>query len=132
MPTTGSVLLFIASDWFRHRMPRPRARLVPRPRKVFCPMLSVFCSVVLGCAWSGPPVREYRVSKCQYLQQLTALSAFFKVDAAPRRVGGENDYICYVGNCGIYKISKKVDGALGMSSWRNRRAPLLSDNAAAK
>ena len=28
--------------------------------------------------------------------------------------------------------SEKVDGALGMSSWRNRRAPSLSDNTASK
>ena len=27
------------------------------------------------------------------------------------------------------KSKKKVDGVLGMSSWGNRRAPLLADNA---
>ena len=37
----------------------------------------------------------------------SALSALFKVDGALRRVGGENDYICYAGNCRIHKILKK-------------------------
>ncbi len=59
-----------------------------------------------------------------------ALSAHFKVDGASRRVDGENDYIYYTVNSKIYQISKKVDGACGMSSWRNRCAPSLADNAA--
>ncbi len=58
-----------------------------------------------------------------------ALSALFKVDGAWRRVSGENNYFYYAGNHEIHKILKKVDGALGMSSWRNRRAPSLPDNA---
>ncbi len=59
---------------------------------------------------------------------MTALSAHFKVDGASRRVGGKNDYVYYASNKRIYQISEK-DGALGMSSWRNRSAPSLVHNA---
>ena len=36
------------------------------------------------------------------------LSALFKVDAARRRVGDENDYIYYAGNRGIHKIRRCI------------------------
>ncbi len=57
------------------------------------------------------------------------MSAHFKVDGASRRVDGKNDYICYTAISKTYKISKKVDGTCGMSSWGNRCAPSLADNA---
>ena len=52
------------------------------------------------------------------------------VGGASRRVGSKNDYVYYASNSRIYQNIRKVDGAFGMSSWRNRRVPLLADNAA--
>ena len=40
-------------------------------------------------------------------RHFAALSALFKVDGILRRVGGENDYICYAGKRGIHNILKK-------------------------